>query len=291
MYDIDILAKESNEKIGSGNLSYDLYFSAKDNKSRIQNLSFKVTKEPTANMIQSKISAVAGNNTDVAAFDCYIYTESDTNPIDLLFTVSADKDGKTLITYRKNVIAVDNESEDQYKYDSGFRVVDQTEDTVSRERKVESKYPLKLLKEGEFKKVDNLDLSYRIKEYESQAVPLDAKDSKGNNISDLNTKDFKYRVEFKTAIGKNIGTYDIEGNIKYSKAADYTFLIGSGFLSEGYNDWEANTTSTKVGNYTNLNSLAFQTVITDDDVEKYKVDIVISGNGSGEIQIKPIVAS
>lgn len=278
-YEIDVFSKKEKKKVGTLNLTFDYNFSPEKAQAAIKNPTIKVVDLKSPWNVKSHEIGIAGAGTDLTAIEYRIdankneknekYENQTINYSDS-FMITADKNGQTKIVTSQ-----------------GINLNQKTD---------EKENPEKLVKEYDPITLENAGITYQVKEYQSEPIQVGITKTLDNRtVEDLSQKSARYEISF-SQNGKQLGRQNLKFMLYYySPTEKYSFLVGSSYQMEGYENWQfvnedldSSMHSTNIGMGSEMSFYSSDLAIKDGDKTLCTLRITVTADSNGNLTFKPI---
>lgn len=281
-YEIDVFSKKEKKKVGTLNLTFDYNFSPEKAQAEIKNPKLKPTSQEDSWSVKGELMGMAGSGTDLAGIEYRVdanknekFEDQTVNYSDS-FMITVDKAGQTKIVYSQGInLNVETQKEQS--------------DDADRENLVKEYNPVTL---------DNVGITYQIKEYQTEASQLETTTTLDNHkVEDLSEKTARFEISF-SHNGEPIGRQNLKFlKYYYSPSERYSFLVGNGYQMEGVNDWEfvnedsdSSMHSTNIGMGSEISFYGNDLSIKDGEKTLCTLRITVTADAKGNLTMKPILA-
>lgn len=281
-YEIDVFSKKEKKKVGTLNLTFDYNFSPEKAQAEIKNPKLKPLSQEDSWSVKGELMGMAGSGTDLAGIEYRVdanknekFEDQTVNYSDS-FMITVDKAGQTKIVYSQGInLNVETQKEQS--------------DDADREKLVKEYNPVTL---------DNVGITYQIKEYQTEASQLETTTTLDNHkVDDLSEKTARYEISF-SHNGEPIGRQNLKFlKYYYSPSERYSFLVGNGYQMEGVNDWEfvnedsdSSMHSTNIGMGSEISFYGNDLSIKDGEKTLCTLRITVTADAKGNLTMKPILA-
>lgn len=281
-YEIDVFSKKEKKKVGTLSLTFDYNFSPEKAQAEIKNPKLKPLSQEDSWSVKGELMGMAGSGTDLAGIEYRVdanknekFEDQTVNYSDS-FMITVDKAGQTKIVYSQGInLNVETQKEQS--------------DDADREKLVKEYNPVTL---------DNVGITYQIKEYQTEASQLETTTTLDNRkVDDLSEKTARYEISF-SHNGEPIGRQNLKFvKYYYSPSENYSFLVGNSYQMEGVNNWEfvnedsdSSMHSTNIGMGSEISFYGNDLSIKDGEKTLCTLRITVTADAKGNLTMKPILA-